>query len=339
MARLYYIDHLRAFAMLIGILVHTTTLADFGWLEVIGPISHNFRMGTFFAVSGFFAGLLLSRRSRGDFFRSRLLALGVPLLFGLVILNPVTLWMIYIWRGGDMDSATIPELVWMSFSADNGLRNFVWHLHLWFLIALICYVLVAPAALRVMQSPFLNRYFQGPLAGIPRVLRPTAIAVAVASAVIGFRIVFSLFLEPLGAPWIIRATLSYSPYYMLGLFLYGQPKLWEDLHKVDLPLIAITVALWFLPTYTGDFEVVVDIIRREFTVCSSLFSLLAIFRRFFSTPSWIGSVFSEGIYTAYLLHYSMIYVLVFRVRHLLPISPDFIERIQRAALAGDDVFG
>ncbi|MGF6862709.1 hypothetical protein ABIE69_003299, partial [Rhodobacteraceae bacterium MBR-64] len=30
---------------------------------------------------------------------------------------------------------------------------------------------------------------------------------------------------------------------------------------------------------------------------------------------------------------------MFRVRHLLPISPDFIERIQRAALAGDDVFG
>jgi hypothetical protein len=34
--------------------------------------------------------------------------------------------------------------------------------------------------------------------------------------------------------------------------------------------------------------------------------------------------------------------LVFRVRHLLPVSPDFIERIERierAALAGNDIFG
>jgi hypothetical protein len=30
---------------------------------------------------------------------------------------------------------------------------------------------------------------------------------------------------------------------------------------------------------------------------------------------------------------------VFRVRHLLPISPDLVERIERAALAGKDVLG
>ena len=57
--RLFYLDHLRAFAMLFGVLVHTATLQTFGpALEAIPTVSFYFRMGTFFAVSGYFGALL-----------------------------------------------------------------------------------------------------------------------------------------------------------------------------------------------------------------------------------------------------------------------------------------
>lgn len=143
MERLYYLDYLRAFAMIVGILLHVTTLGDFGWLEVLGPVSHNFRMGTFFAVSGFFAALLLDRRSLRGFLGSRLLALGLAV--GLVLLIPLTLWMVHAWRLGPVGPDQLGRIVALSFDPRNGVgANFDWHLHLWFLISLLCYTLAAP---------------------------------------------------------------------------------------------------------------------------------------------------------------------------------------------------
>lgn len=319
MNRLYYLDHLRAFAMAFGILLHTTTLADFGWLEIVGPISHNFRMGTFFAVSGFFAAFLLERRSIPEFLKSRLTALGVPLIFGLVFLNPMTLVMIYNWRFEPAGLARILELIQISLDSDNKVEgNFVWHLHLWFLISLLSYVLLAPLLLKLSQGKFFQNCLLVSLMKVPDVLKPATISVIIGFVVIGFRSFFVFGLEPLGVPWIVRATLEYSPYYVLGFFLYGQPKLWDFLHRVDLPLILLVLALLALPTFEGILESIMSIFRRQVTICASLFGLLAIFRYFFSKPTWIGRIFSDGIYTAYMLHYAGIYALALLLKHLLP---------------------
>ncbi|MFN3847699.1 MAG: acyltransferase family protein [Paracoccaceae bacterium] len=150
MNRLHYLDHLRAFAMLTGVFVHVTTLAHFGWLEFFATASDHFRMGTFFAVSGFFAGMILARRSVGTFLVSRLQNLGIPLMFGLFILNPVTLLMIYNWRGGSAGLGQLGELILLSFGPQSEVQgHFVWHLHLWFLVSLLCYSCVAPLVFRV----------------------------------------------------------------------------------------------------------------------------------------------------------------------------------------------
>lgn len=323
MERFYYLDYLRAFAMVFGILVHVTTLADFGWLELVATVSHNFRMGTFFAVSGFFAGLLLTRRSLRTFLGSRFLALGLPLLVGLLVLNPPTLWAVYVWNIGPAGLDRLGEIVRLSFDTGNPIgANFVWHLHLWFLISLLCYTLAAPLLWRLAgpggAGPAIGRLADR----VPPALLALTVALTVAGAVVALRILFSLVGKPIGAPWIVLATLAYAPYYVLGLVLYAQPRIWDRLHRIDLPLIALAAALWaaapLAVTLADPLASVIDILRRELTVCAVLFALLMLSRRLVSGPSRLGGLLSEGIYSAYIFHYLVIYTLALALRPLLP---------------------
>jgi glucan biosynthesis protein C len=323
MERFYYLDYLRAFAMVVGILVHVTTLAEFGWLELVAAASHNFRMGTFFAVSGFFAGLLLTRRSLRAFLGSRALALGLPLLVGLVVLNPPALWEVYVWNMGPTDAGRLGAVLMLSFDPGNPIgANFVWHLHLWFLISLLCYTLAAPLLWRGLgpagAGPALGRIADR----VPPALQATAVALTVAAAVVALRIVFSLTAKPFGAPWILLATLAYAPYYLLGLVLHALPRLWQRLHRIDLPLIALAAGFWAAAPLTAALPdalaSVIDILRRELTVCAAFFALLMLSRRLVSGASRLGDLVSEGIYSAYLLHYLVIYTLALALRPLLP---------------------
>lgn len=126
--RIVGLDWWRAVLMLAGLLVHATL-----WLEpvplfrAIVAASHAFRMGAFFAVSGYLAALVLDRRHPGTWLRERLFQLGVPLLFGWTVLSPFV-WLVAATRRNPPD-AVLPLLL-------------DWH-HLWFLAALLGYSAVA----------------------------------------------------------------------------------------------------------------------------------------------------------------------------------------------------
>jgi len=95
--RLHHLDALRSFCMLFGILVHTGTLAPgLAVSQAVFDISENFRMATFFVISGFFGVLLLDRRGARSFLGHRAQGLAIPFLAGVMLLNPVTLWLIYV---------------------------------------------------------------------------------------------------------------------------------------------------------------------------------------------------------------------------------------------------
>lgn len=102
----------------------------FDWL-IFG--FHLFVTPTFFFVGGFFAVLLLSRRTVGDFLLNRLLRTGVPLVTIAITLNMVELYLRYVDAGG----AETP-LGWTG--SDNFLSVWstgLWALHLWFLVSLV----------------------------------------------------------------------------------------------------------------------------------------------------------------------------------------------------------
>lgn len=107
-ARVHDLDALRAFAMLLGIVLHACLFlmpvddwpiqdkwADSHDLEnnpyaFLFAVIHGFRMPIFYLISGFFAALLWQSRGLGGLARHRLRRIGLPLLAGMLTIIPAT---------------------------------------------------------------------------------------------------------------------------------------------------------------------------------------------------------------------------------------------------------
>ena len=99
--RLHYMDHLRALAMLAGVVFHAALAysplmhpiwptADTGRSIVVDGAAwflHLFRMPLFFVVTGFFAAWLVARRGLGGLFRNRCARVLLPLLLFLPLVT------------------------------------------------------------------------------------------------------------------------------------------------------------------------------------------------------------------------------------------------------------
>lgn len=110
--RYHDLDALRAFAMLLGLLLHgamslvvlpVTVNATqdvcqgwpvYGWLM---DAIHGFRMPLFFLVSGMFTALLWKRRGLRSLIRHRLVRVGIPLLIGVLTIVPAVITVNILW--------------------------------------------------------------------------------------------------------------------------------------------------------------------------------------------------------------------------------------------------
>jgi glucan biosynthesis protein C len=96
MLRYYNLDFLRAFAMMMGLVMHAPLLfwqPDFAkvfgigniapaeeWINIIGRYINNWRMPLFFLLSGFFSVLIIKRKGTSQFIRDRLIRVGLTCL-------------------------------------------------------------------------------------------------------------------------------------------------------------------------------------------------------------------------------------------------------------------
>ncbi len=92
--RLHHLDALRASTMLLLVPVHASSLLsanghEGAWAVAIYWFVHVFRLPLFFAMSGFFLALLLSKRGLRQTARNRTLRIALPLAAGLLILVPL----------------------------------------------------------------------------------------------------------------------------------------------------------------------------------------------------------------------------------------------------------
>lgn len=281
--RLHHLDNLRTFAMMFGIFVHTNHIGDFGILNSVVHISNLWRMATFFMVSGFFTAMMLQRRTPTVYLRDRAYSLLIPLTFGLIVLNPITL-----------------PLIDQYFSGTE-LGHGSYLLHLWFLVSLAAYSTLAALMCRPLER-FLKHY-EG------RSLDPQ-VAALVASLVI---VVFSIVLRQTDLPFVINATIKNAPYFAIGILLFYFPKM---LNKIEvrpcwmLVLIAIvSLCISWLEIYRGPAWGVIDDFAGAATRFASAFSLLALFSRFFRATSVLWKAGIDSIYSLYLLHYLTIYAI------------------------------
>ncbi len=194
--RLYYMDNLRALAMLAGVLFHAGLAysvllhgfwptADAGQsigVDVVAWFSHLFRMPLFFVVAGFFAALLVDKRSIGGMLRNR---------FARVLLPLIVFWpIVYVVMGSLITHAAAnvenlsPLLVvvkkWLA--EPNRTPAPPTLMHLWFLPYLLCFCVLVWVA-TALEMKWLNRWFAMMRPGVlisfaPLVLIPALVGVA-----------------------------------------------------------------------------------------------------------------------------------------------------------------
>ena len=120
-ARRHDLDALRAFAMLLGIVLHSamsfipnarfiTAVQDNRPSPLYGllmQLIHGWRMPVFFLISGFFTAMLWRKRGLHALLMNRMKRILLPLFLSMFTIIP-TIWMVYHFIGGEGDTA-FPE--------------------------------------------------------------------------------------------------------------------------------------------------------------------------------------------------------------------------------------
>ena len=107
-SRLFFVDHLRAFRIILVIMLHlaftygssinlwyyhdTTNALTVGLVTSLLVIGQAFGMGLFFLISAYFTPGAYDRKGAGPFLRDRLLRLGLPLLIYDSLINPFVVY-------------------------------------------------------------------------------------------------------------------------------------------------------------------------------------------------------------------------------------------------------
>jgi glucan biosynthesis protein C len=169
-------DALRASTMLLLVPVHAAQLAavnghDGAWATAVYWLVHVFRLPLFFAMSGFFLALLLTRKGLGETARNRTLRILVPLLVGLVTLMPLTVFFAQ-QTGTVVSNDGVPTGT--PFTFEPGFLWFLWYLLIIDGVAIALY-LGAPRLLRAAGAR-LRDLLASPPAGILVLAVPTVAA-------------------------------------------------------------------------------------------------------------------------------------------------------------------
>ena len=150
--RLHSLDFLRAFALLMGVLLHILMLflEPFDGSEprlgasIIFIWIHTWRMPLFMLLAGFFTALSLSKRNTGNYSFNRLIRLGVPLLLLWSVIPAIDEEASRLFR--------VPELIyWLFYDVPFTFRLD----HLWFLYYLLIFysvLLLIKTAVPVIYS-------------------------------------------------------------------------------------------------------------------------------------------------------------------------------------------
>jgi len=250
--RLYFLDWLRVFAILVVFFVHCSKIFDYHTTVVFNPVrspfSSAFRdfgllwvMPLFFALSG--AAVFLSLRSHGtgEFIKSRFLRLLVPLIFmGTFIINPLY---VYIERlsSGETTSSFFqwyPQYFdgFYGFGgnfAPLGHGTYLWYLEFLFIYSLILLSLFVRSKKR--GTSFLARlsiHFEKPWALFLLFLPISAIAAT-------FEIVGLGGVRGMGG----CDPISYLFFFSYGYLIFSNAKIGETIKKYSPIYLAVAIIL------------------------------------------------------------------------------------------------
>jgi glucans biosynthesis protein C len=322
--RRYDLDWLRFIAIAILLFFHTGMWFNhWGWHVKNNELSysfqywmvwsHHFRMPLLLFISGAGTYMALGKRTVGEFRKERYSRLLVPLIFGMFVIVP-------------------PQIYYERITQFNGywdfyktVFNFIpypkgslsWH-HLWFILYLLIYSMIALPFLKYLRSPKSEDFKQKCL----WLLSSPATMLFIPSILI-------LNTQFLLRPFFPEEThdlihdwayfVFYFTFFFLGIICYSIPQLWQAIGKNRKHLL-MGMIFSLIPFYVcyfhfrglihllWDEEIVGDFFDRTaiFVSWFTVITIIAYGQHYLNKPHpWLSKI-SEGLYPFYILHQSVI---------------------------------
>lgn len=310
--RQHYWDVMRAFLMLLGLPYHVAMLyhpggwivevtQESGALGMLAAFIHLFRMPAFFVVAGYFAALLLARRSPGAWLGSRAFRLGVPLVTSLFVLVPLLNIL------GEL-TARVPHDAIREWKYQTATSGGYWVRHLWFLIVLL--YLSALMAGAVALWPGLTNWRLGNRwdAALARFTAPAVLAFACLIGLFeggAIELFYAAGLNSNVIQQILRVDelITFTPYFMLGAFLQRSPRLLDAFGRPSPTLAGLAVALSVIGILYGE-QVWPPLGRFTGVIAAVILTqvCISIARASFDRPSRIVKRLVAGSFVIYLFH-------------------------------------
>nr|WP_294394277.1 acyltransferase family protein [uncultured Sphingomonas sp.] len=296
---------MRAILLSYGIFVHTANVKIEPLFFFIEGSSGLFRMNTFFFLSGLLAALTIGRATPASWLQKRVIALSVPLLFGLLILNPLFFLL----------HSHVPKVGFMVGFVER--NRLVWHLHLWFLFPLLAFTMTTFAIrdLQVRKGRSIAIRNDNLIPDAPHI-RLAVLAALLAFPALRYLAMWVVYHIPFRSAglghfsFIISMTFGTLPFYLLGYLLpnhrflqamFSSPIYWL-VGLLSIPLLLARIGVVALDPKTH------DIVN---SVGSTAFSLAFIvittpvFLKITSIHPFLTSL-SKSSYTIYIVHFLLV---------------------------------
>jgi len=347
--RLHALDAVRAYALLLGIVLHATmsflpSPTRFWFIQdthpsmVLGAITfaiHVFRMTTFFLMAGFFARMGLHRRGAAGFIRDRLQRIALPLVVGWpIIFAPMVV--VVIWASQFPHGGPAPSMApWPPVLPRFPLA------HLWFLYMLIelyAAALLLRAAVTAIDADgrwraAADRLFalvmQSPLAPVILAL-PIGIALSLDATWVGFMGVRT---PDQSLITNAQAWIGFGSAFGVGWLLHRQIDLLRQLQRrwllnttVAIGLITLSYALalavslvsariWTAPVDLATIRLA-GAVAYALAIWTTSFAAIGLALRFMSGFSRIRRYLADASYWLYLIHMPVVMALQLAVSQL-----------------------
>lgn len=308
--RLHNLDALRSFCMIYGVFFHALKIGEFGALELIYNVSGYFRMSTFFAVSALLAVLMMQRTGPQHFLPKRFVAFLVPLTFGILVLNPLTIMLVHRYFGLDPAGPMSALAASGEVTPEEAPRGSL--LHLWFLVSLTVYTALAWPLWSLLKSRRVDSLFDRLERTVPARLLPLLLAAGAFAIALPIQTLEAIML-PGERARVFETTLRYIPFYLFGMVLGVRPELRRMVCHPNAILIGICVLLFGLQAVLGPLRGAADSVFRLllFSVVNicAIMTLIGVSDLIFRQSHHWVTVFTRSMYTVYLIHMLLIYTL------------------------------
>ena len=343
-SRLYFIDHVRIFLVILVVLHHVAivygAVIPFYYVEppksgtltflvllVFVLVNQSWFMGALFFLAGFCTPGSYERKGAGTYIVSRILRLGIPLLVYMFILSPVSHIGLYL-MPEELTGIT-SALSWQTFPY----LSYVDMGPLWFVVLLIMFSLAYAAVSVTIRNRTTTSIKKNGMLTYGRI---GMFIIALTAA--GYLIRLAI---PIGKTVIGFPTLSYLPQY-IGFFILGtvfyRRNLFQSLPK-SIGVVGVITALsaWVLlfplafsgklfslrltPALVnsmghGHWRSAVYALYDSIFAAGMLMGIITLFRRIFNRQGIIGRFLSQQSYLVYITHIPVIVFLAFALRNI-----------------------